>query len=308
MAETGWQSLTFINGEQSDSLPVTDRAVQYGDGLFETCRWNGQSLLMIDAHLRRLRLGCQRLQIPLDFAWLDTLIEQFLDEIRRTDGGPACGSAIVKLIVSRGSGGRGYTPPKSAEPNVILQLHPLPAELSRLAREGIAVVQSSIPVSSNPLLAGLKHLNRLDSVLASQELATLREQQSFSSEPSEALLCNTQGEFIEGSRSNLFVVSSDRLITPPLNESGVAGVIRGFLLDSCEQLGLDCLSARVSPETMRSATEAFICNSVIGIQPIHTLYLQPGKHASTFDCLTFTQRSLTTRCQTLIGDYCGING
>jgi 4-amino-4-deoxychorismate lyase len=303
VAETGWQSLTFIDGEHTDTLPVTDRAIQYGDGLFETFRWDGQHLLMRDAHLRRLQAGCQRLHIALDVEYLVSQITAFQHAIHQVWSGPA----VVKLIVSRGSGGRGYTPPESAEPRVILQLHPLPDDLSRLSQEGIAAIQSTVPVTINPVLAGLKHLNRLDSVLASQELASIQRKQSFAVTPSESLLCNSRGEFIEGSRSNLFMVLENKLVTPVLDDCGVAGVVRDQLLGSADRLGVECISASITTETLGMASEVFICNSVIGIQPIHTLYLLSDKHQSSYDCLTFSQCEVTRRCQELMGVICGIS-
>lgn len=303
MAETGWQSLTFINGEHTDTLPVTDRAIQYGDGLFETFRWDGQHLLMLEAHLRRLQTGCQRLHIDLDVEYLVTQIDAFQNAIHQAWSGPA----VVKLIVSRGSGGRGYTPPEPVEPRVILQLHPLPDDLSRLSQEGISAIQSTVPVTVNPALAGLKHLNRLDSVLASQELASVCREQSCAVTPSEALLCNSRGEFIEGSRSNLFMVLTNKLVTPTLDNCGVAGVIRDQLLASADRLGVECISTSITKEALGKASEVFICNSVIGIQPIHTLYLQTGNHQSSYDCLTFSQRDVTRRCQELLEVVCGIS-
>lgn len=302
MGETDWQSLVWIDGKQSDRLPVTDRATHYGDGLFETIRWHDNKLLMLDAHLQRLRYGCQRLQIPLDFACLGTFLEQPVAALHRL--GKA--SAIAKLIVSRGSGGRGYSPPEPVSPRVIVQLHPLPGDLTHRSQHGIAAMQSSISITENPCLAGMKHLNRLDSVLASQELAGIRHQTGLS-ELSETLLCNTRGEFIEGSRSNLFVVSRGRLITPTLSTCGVAGVLREALLNLCSGIGIKCVTDTILADTLRSASEVFICNSVVGIQPVHSLYLKSEISTQFARPLVFTERSVTTRCQNLIGESFGIN-
>lgn len=301
MAKTDWHSLIWIDGKQSECLPVTDRATQYGDGLFETIRWQHDKLLMLDAHLQRLMHGCQRLQIPLDFTCLDKLLEQPNAVLRQLEKP----SAILKLIVTRGPGGRGYSPPEPVSPRIIVQLHPFPNDPTDRNRHGIAAMQSTIPVTENTCLAGMKHLNRLDSVLASQELAVARSRPGLS-ELNETLLCNARGEFIEGSRSNLFVVLGDRLITPILSASGVAGVLREALLSLGQDIGLTCVTEAVTIDTMRAASELFICNSVIGIQPIHSLYLENEVNAQQPRPLVFTDRSVTTRCQNLIGERFGI--
>lgn len=301
MGKTDWQSLIWIDGEQSECLPVTDRATQYGDGLFETIRWHHDKLLMLDAHLQRLRHGCQRLQIPFDFACLDRLLEQPIAVLRQLEQP----SAILKLTVTRGSGGRGYAPPEQPSPRIIIQLHPFPNDLTDRNRHGIAAMQSTIPITENPCLAGMKHLNRLDSVLASQELTAARSQPGLG-ELNETLLCNARDEFIEGSRSNLFVVLGGRLITPILSASGVAGVLREVLLSQSHDIGLTCVTETVSADTLRAASEVFICNSVIGIQPVHSLYLRNEVNAQQPRPLVFTDRSVTTCCQNLIGEHCGI--
>lgn len=318
LAETGWLSLTFINGEQSDSLPVTDRATQYGDGLFETMRWDGGKLLMLEAHLSRLQRGCQRLRLPLNLNLLNQQIDQFTHALLQQD----CQSAVVKLMVSRGSGGRGYLPPERPDPRIILQSHPLPDNLANMSQVGIAALQSSIPVTENPLLAGLKHLNRLDSVLASQELALFRNQHPNYPQLNETLLRDSRGNFIEGSRSNIFAVLDGKLITPELTRSGVAGVVRDALLASSRQAGINCSIETLSLEKVSSASELFVCNSIIGIQPVHTLYLQSEAYSDVIveenacdsvsvvtqqtDQLTFTDRSVTAHCQALIAQV--LNG
>lgn len=301
MGETDWHSLIWIDGQASNRLPVTDRATQYGDGLFETIRWQNNRLQRLDAHLHRLERGCQRLQIPLNLTHLREQLEQPVAQLQRLPQS----SAILKLIVTRGSGGRGYSPPAPAVPRTIVQLHPLPAGLADHSLNGIAAMQSKIAITENPCLAGMKHLNRLDSVLASQELATMRYLPGFH-DLSETLLCNSKGEFIEGSRSNLFVVSSDGLITPELSTSGVAGVLRDALLGLGHQIGVPSMTGSITVDVLRSATEVFICNSVIGIHPVHTLYLQNDVSQQLADPLVFTDRSVTTRCQVLLGEHGGI--
>lgn len=246
----------LINGLFSESVPAQDRGLHYGDGVFETIAIQNGKHLCWEAHYLRLQAGCNRLgmQCPTP--------DLLSSEIRRLPlSGPRC---VVKIIVTRGPGGRGYRPPDPAPaPTRILGLYPWPDFPSAYATEGIKARICSTRLGVNPQLAGLKHLNRLEQVLARGEW----------DEPdiAEGLMLDTRGLVIEGTMSNLFCVKDNVLITPDLSACGIAGIVRGCILELSAQLAMQ-VSIRTMTETeLYTADELFLCNSVIGVWPVREI-------------------------------------
>jgi len=250
--------MMLVNGQITESLPVTDRALHYGDGLFETVLVRGGEPLLWQQHLARLQQSCQRLAIPLDSHALALNLATILAD--KPYG-------ILKIIVSRGSGGRGYTPPPEPYTTLILQLHPLPTGNELKAEQGVRVLRCHHPVSINPALAGLKHLNRLDQVMASRELQG----------QDEGLMCDPDGHVVEGIRSNLFVLTGQGVVTPDLSRSGVAGIMRALLIDLFTTHGVHVAVRQVGLADIRQARELFVCNSVFGIWPVVALDWNTGE-------------------------------
>lgn len=254
----------LINGAVTTGLAVTDRGLHYGDGLFETLAVSEGIPELWDRHMHRLQQGCRRLAIPLP----DRAILQ--SEAQRICAG--AGQAVLKLILTRGSGGRGYRPPPHPQPTRILSLHPRPAYPAGWQQDGVAVRLCRHRLSQNPALAGLKHLNRLDQVLARHEW----------DDPAiaEGLMLDGSNRIIEGTMSNLFLVREGQLVTPDLTQSGINGVMRGLIMETAATLGIDCVLADVTLEDLACADELLLCNSVIGIWPVRlleeTFYAAPG--------------------------------
>jgi len=245
----------LIDGQATTLLPADDRGLQYGDGLFETCVLRHGRIELWQQHLDRLIAGCQRLAIPTpDPAQLST-------ELRSLCVGTSDG--LVKLIITRGSGGRGYRPPAAPSPRRIWQLHPIPAYPTEYATEGVRLQRCRTQLSQSPQLAGIKHLNRLEQVLARAEW----------SDPDipEGLLQDSAGNWIEGTMSNLFVVSDGRLLTPDLSRCGVAGVMRDQVLALAAEQGIASHIAAIDTATLTAADELFISNSVMRIWPVREL-------------------------------------
>lgn len=262
----------LVNGQHQNLLPVADRAVQYGDGAFETILVRGHQPLLWQQHLERLQATCHTLQIPADLSPLREEADALI-----AANGPV---GILKIIISRGVGGRGYGAPETPSPTRILQFHPFPQHYPQLAREGISVFKCKHPLSSNPALAGLKHLNRLDQVMASLQLPA---------QFHEGLMCNAAGDLIEGIKSNVFIVVDGILITPELNHCGVAGVMRAAILAQChEHASLSVSERKVGLEELESASEVFICNSIMGILPI--THIQWNQAALRYAIGPITQR------------------
>jgi 4-amino-4-deoxychorismate lyase len=269
----------LVNGQHQNLLPVADRAVQYGDGAFETILVRGHQPVLWQQHLERLRATCQTLQIPADLSSL----RAEADALIATHGA----SGVLKIIISRGAGGRGYAPPESPSPTRIVQINPLPQDYPQHAREGIHAFKCRHPLSSNPALAGLKHLNRLDQVMASLELPAQFQ---------EGLMCNAAGDLIEGIKSNVFMVIDGVLLTPDLSHCGVAGVMRAAIIAQCKaHASLSVAERKLDLEDLESASEVFVCNSVMGIWPITQIRWNQA-------VLSYEIGALTRRLQSLLAE------
>jgi 4-amino-4-deoxychorismate lyase len=246
---------SLINGVPGDLLAISDRGLQYGDGLFETIAVRHGVCEFWERHLQRLFEGCTRLRIPLpDSALLTTEAQRLTHAVER---------AVLKIIITRGSGGRGYRIPDSVQPTRILICTDEPDHPHGNAQTGVRVRICTHTLGNHPALAGLKHLNRLDQVLARMEWAD--------PDIAEGLLQDQTGRVIEGTYTNIFIVQQGRLLTPTLNACGVAGVMRAVVLELATAAGIDCTERAVSLEDLYAAEEVFLTNSLIGIWPVREL-------------------------------------
>lgn len=271
--------LVLIDGQPADSVPVTDRGLLYGDGLFETVLLRHGHLAYPELHLQRLMLGCERLDIALareDLAHqLDVFLELLAEQSVR--------DTVVKIIVTRGDGGRGYMPPLRSVPRIILQSHPLPSDIETNYLNGIDCTVCTYLLPHNPQLAGLKHLNRLDQIMGSQELYKAA---IVNPDIREALMSDHDGHLIEGTRSNVFVVINGRLCTPDLQGCGVDGVIRQALIGFAGTRSWPLDIRKIKLHELGGATEMFICNSVIGVWPVNQLHMAEQVISLTGDYYT----------------------
>ena len=230
-------------------LDPQERALHYGDGLFETLlRYEGK-IPRWQAHYMRLGRGCERLSIALpEEAWLRQRVEQ--------QAGKAA-NAVIKIIVSRGRGGRGLHLPEDARPSVLVFSYPW----TPVQTDGLRVALCQTPLPINPTLAGLKHLNRLDYVLAALELQNR-------TGIDEGIVCDSEGYLVEGLISNLFFMTRGRVYTPSLEFAGVAGIMRLEVLEQLRRNGIEIEIGRFPAELLLGASECFLCNSVRGVLPI----------------------------------------
>ncbi|QXZ16017.1 aminodeoxychorismate lyase [Pseudomonas sp. AO-1] len=242
---------SWVDGQPADALSLKDRGLAYGDGLFETIAVHGGQPILLDRHLTRLAEGCSRLAIAAD-------IDRVRTELRAYAA--AMGEGVLKLILTRGDGLRGYAPDPAAQGRRILQGNPPAAYPAVHGEQGVRLFPCVTRLSNQPLLAGLKHLNRLEQVLARAEWRD--------GEHAEGLMLDQAGRVIEGVFSNLFLVRDGVLITPDLKRCGVAGVMRAELLFQAESLAIPTQITDVSLEQLQWADEVFICNSVYGVWPV----------------------------------------
>ncbi len=240
----------LINGEASDALNLSDRALHYGDGLFETIAVRKGRIEFWQRHMQRLSEGCQRIGMPVPD------VKLLLKEARRLiqeDG-------VLKIIVSRGEGGRGYRAPFDAQAKRIIGFYPLPHYSPEFYTNGIVLTVCNAPLGISPALAGIKHLNRLEQVMARSEWSDEQIQ--------EGLMLNANGHVIEGTMTNLFFVRNGRLCTPKLDISGIAGVARQVVIDVCRELNIELHMDNYSLEEVLAAEEVFVTNSIAGIWPV----------------------------------------
>ena len=241
---------TWINGRSRTLIDHRDRGLQYGDGVFETMRVRRHRVRLLDFHLDRLFEGCRRLGIePPSAARLRRELES---------RAAMRGDAVLKLIVTRGPGSRGYRPSGEERCTRVISLHAPPP------RDGIAAPYPAVRVrmcatrlGTNPMLAGIKTLNRLESVMARSEWSDSRVW--------EGLLRDVDGNIVSGSMSNLFIRSGSYLMTPILDRCGIAGVMRRWVLKQAMDFGLRPLEGRLGWNQIGEAEEAFMTNAVAGV-------------------------------------------
>lgn len=245
----------LINGRYQDRVSAGDRGLLYGDGLFETIAIREGRACYWDRHMARLLAGCERLGLaPVDPGLLAG------EAARLCADSP---SAVLKILLTRGSGGRGYRPPHPATGTRILQRHPMPDYPPEYARTGIRVRICSLRMGHNPRLAGVKHLNRLEQVLARAEWND--------DNIAEGLMLDQDGNLVEGTMSNVFLVQDATLVTPELSRCGIAGVVRGRVLELAAAAGVHGEVRQVPLAELNQAREMFVCNSLIGIWPVTRL-------------------------------------
>lgn len=240
-----------INGKDGLSIGVADRGLSYGDGIFETILLVDGKLHFLQAHFQRMKHGCDVLDIRLpEEKW-------WLNEITQLTGQQK--NAVIKLIVTRGEGGRGYLTSPDQQPTCIISLYALPADLDR-KHEGITCGIAQHPLVINPTLAGVKHLNRLDQVIARNEWKN--------KEIDEVLMCDLEGNLVEGSSSNLFLVKNKTLITSPTKRCAVAGVVRQAVIEWAKKHSINTSRETVSASDLQNIEEVFVCNSIWGVVPV----------------------------------------
>jgi len=244
----------LINGVPAAELSAGDRGLCYGDGLFETMRVADGRIPLLDYHMSRLRRGLEVLRMPLDLA--DTLIELGVVAQDLQTGG-------IKLTLTRGVGRRGYAIPAEFSATRICQSFPPVAYPLEHVQQGVRLFECQTRLAVQPMLAGIKHLNRLEQVLARSEWS--------SPDYAEGLVRDTQGNVIECTMSNLFYLEQDCWVTPALSGCGVQGVMRDYLIDQLARMGQSVTVRPVDMAALLASDEVFCCNSLYGVWPVVAL-------------------------------------
>ena len=246
--------MRWLDGVEVGNQAPLDRGLEFGDGLFETIAILGGRPRLLERHLARLGAGCARLGIaPPPLPALGAELSH---------AAATAGAGLVKLIVTRGDGGHGYAPSAGAPHRHVLAL---PARLrpESWAAQGVAARLCTTRLAEQPLLAGLKHLNRLEQVLARAEWT----------DPAiaEGLMLDVQGRLVCGTMTNVFIVLGEELVTPALGRAGVAGVMRAALIEAFRTAGTRVIERDVDPSELAAARELFLTNALIGAWPVRRL-------------------------------------
>ena len=247
----GW----FQNGERVRTAPIDDRALQYGDGLFETIAIRGGAPRLWPLHAARLAAGCRRLAIvpPAD----EQLLEQLENALRDADADTI--RCTAKVIVTAGASKRGYRRAR-ATPNVFIGIFPSEALVPARYRDGVETIICDTRLATGSVTAGLKTLNRLEQVIAAAEVS---DQSVF-----EGLTLDAEDRLICGTMSNVFLVADSSIVTPSLSRCGVAGVMRQHAIDSLRASDMPVSVRDVAAAEILSSDEVFLSNSQFGVLPV----------------------------------------
>ncbi len=264
----------LINGQNQDCLDVRDRGIQFGDGCFTTARIINGEVRFLHDHLVRLRRDARRLRItPPDWKLLQTEMISLAAGIER---------GVLKVMLTRGPGGRGYSAANCRQTSRILSLASWPAHYDALRASGLRLVSSPVRLGSNIQLAGIKHLNRLEQVMIRMHLDQ--------TECDEALVLDSAGMLVECCAANLLWRKGTQIYTPALQHSGVEGTMRRHILRLLHAAGRTVNVVRAKPEELMQADEVLACNALMPVLAVREI---DGQHFGGRDLFNF----LSPRCE-----------
>jgi len=244
-------STVLIDGKEQDKISIYSRNVQYGDGLFETCVVVDNKILFWPRHLARLSLGCEKLNVKK----IDEKI--WLNDIKKALSLTKVNNIIVKLILSRGNSLRGYGYKDDIEPVRVV----ITSEIQKqVVNNEFSLEYAKSGYHSNPKLAGIKHCNRLEQILARSYLSS-----------NEAVMLDENENIISVTQGNIYYIFGNKLLTPKLDRCGVIGSRRSLILELARSIGMNADEVDIGMDKAQQADEVFISNSVIGIQPVYSV-------------------------------------
>ena len=239
----------------TDQVSILDRGFQYGDGLFETIHIIKGKHQYWKQHIERLIDGCRRLQISTpDLSVLQQEAESLCGEVAE---------GVLKIIITRGLGERGYSAGESDNSTRVLAIYSAPHYPEERWLEGVVLTVCKTRLGTNPALAGIKHLNRLEQVLARSEWN--------SADIHEGIMLDVNDNVIEGTMSNVFCIKHGELYTPELSLCGVKGIMREQVIRVAKESGITVHETQISLEDLHQSEECFLTNSLFGIWPVRKL-------------------------------------
>jgi len=275
----------FQNGHALDAIRLDSRALQYGDGLFETVAIRDHQPRLWTLHVERLLFGCDQLGIKAPDP--DMLVQQLEYALQSSTIGTQY--ALAKIIVSAGSGRRGYQRSANKSSELLIGIFGAVPPDTEFRRQGVLTRLCETSLAVQPALAGIKSLNRLEQVLARAEW---QDPDVF-----EGLMCDTDGQLICGTMSNVFVIRSDSVSTPALDRCGVAGVMRQHVLNTLSASGMTVRVCDISWDHFLTADEVFLTNSQFGVLPVRACDEQQWPVGSqTIKILTLVAKTGIEEC------------
>ena len=236
-----------INGQESSHVDASDRGLLYGDGFFTTMKVRNNQIEHWALHMERISFSATRLKFPaIDIQILEQEITHFIESQAESNG-------VIRLTISRGAGARGYRAPQNAVIQRILSWSDFVPDLSDF-ESGVELAICQTPYSINSALAGVKHLNRLEQVLAQEEVA----ESCFDG----IMLAN--GLIVGGTKTNIYFYLDGVWLTPTLNEAGVDGTVRRWLLAT----NLECKQADLGLDILNNAKHCMVSNALYGLVPV----------------------------------------
>ena len=258
-------SISLINNKFTKYISVYDRGVSYGDGFFETMKWrvsndNLPKVEFWNRHISRITKSCKvaKINIP-DLTTLNNYKSKILKRAKKNN----FKNGILKIIITRGSGGRGYRFEKNMQPTVIFLSFPYKPYPSSFYRNGIKLEICNNFLSKNFFLKGLKHLNRIDSVLLTDEIDN---KGNF-----EGVVIDENDNVIEGMMSNIFFIKKKILYTPKINFFGIEGIMRQIILEKFSNLFDQIIVEPINKRKLANFDNVFISNSIMGVIPVNKI-------------------------------------
>lgn len=242
---------TLVNGLPKNEISIMDRGLLYGDGAFETLLVINGRVTLFDQHLDRLARACQFLKLKFSAVKITEELTQLCQH--------SSGRLVAKIIITRGAGGRGYAPNSDTDGCRIIQLFDQQGELTQQNEKGISATICQHRLSQSDSLAGIKHLNRLDQVLASADLKAQFD---------EGLCLDRDDYVIEGTKSNILIRCGGQLLTPDLSTSGVQGIMLAEIKLRFQRQGNEVITKKLTVDDVFKADELLFCNSVLGVSPV----------------------------------------
>jgi branched-chain amino acid aminotransferase len=262
------RAVVYVNGVVKDArdavVPVYDHGFLYGEGVYETLRTYAREPFLFDRHLARLRhsAAMMALVVPFSDAEWRTHVGATIAAAGDPDRPDASGGeAYIRILLTRGVGELTYSLAACPTPTVVIIVKPYVAPPERTFRDGIRIalvgVRRNHPSALNPMI---KSNNLLNNALAMQE--------ALGRGGEEALMLNQAGEVAECAQSNVFIVTGQTLVTPPVQAGLLPGITREFVLELAADLGIPTREAAIRPEALLAADEVFLTGTTREVTPV----------------------------------------
>lgn len=262
----------IVNGELNGLLSPHDRGVAYGDGVFTTMACRSETIELWSLHAQRLERDLERLHIVLsldDICANMMTLKATLTELQLSEG-------VFKVMITRGDGQRGYRYASGTSPTCCITYSAMPQHINQWRQDGIHVRVCNQRLSTDPL-PGVKHLNRLQQVMARAEWADTFNDVVVH----EGLMLDEDDIVVEAIAANVFWVKGDVLYTPSLEQAGIRGVMRECILNQAEQLGLNVQIGRFCLEDVLQSDELFISNSLLHVAQVKAVHVSETQANAT---------------------------